>query len=366
MKFECSCEKLKQALGVAEKLTLKSEQAPILACVLIEAKGSTISIKATNLEAGVKIDISAKVEKEGVAAIQASTLNSLISNIKLDKTVLCMVEDGSLKIKTQHSKNSIKTLNSDDFPSIPEAVDETVITLNAQDLAQGLKDVVYSAAVSGIKPELSSVYIYPTDESLVFVATDSFRLAERRLSVKYQGSFEKILIPLKNTQELLRVIGDYKEEIKISLTKNQLAANVGNTYFVSRVLDGVFPDYQQIIPKTSTTEVIALKQDVIDALKLTHIFADKFNQVRFGVSVQDKKFEIYTKNTNLGENSSEVEATLEGQDIDIGFNQKYINDVLSNISADSIHFLFSGPQKPLIVKAAGRNDFLYLVMPMNR
>jgi DNA polymerase-3 subunit beta len=141
---------------------------------------------------------------------------------------------------------------------------------------------------------------------------------------------------------------------------------VGNTYFVSRVLDGVFPDYQQIIPKTSTTEVIALKQDVIDALKLTHIFADKFNQVRFGVSVQDKKFEIYTKNTNLGENSSEVEATLEGQDIDIGFNQKYINDVLSNISADSIHFLFSGPQKPLIVKAAGRNDFLYLVMPMNR
>jgi DNA polymerase-3 subunit beta len=188
------------------------------------------------------------------------------------------------------------------FPSIPRVSSGNSFSLNAADFVKGLKAVWYSSSVSSIKPELASVYVYCENEFVVFVATDSFRLAEKRVKIKKTKDFGQILIPYKNIPDIMRVLEAIPGEVAVELDKNQISFSYEGIYLISRVVDGVFPDYKQIIPKQSATEAIVLKQDLVNALKLSNIFSDKFHQVNVKVLPQAKKCEIRTKNNDIGEN----------------------------------------------------------------
>ncbi len=366
MKVECLKEKFCSAVSKVEKITGKNMTLPILSCILIEAKGNFLILKATNLDLGIEIKIPAKVLQEGIVAVPGIILNSFLTNLTGDHNLKIEAKDGNLSILGSNSQTTIKSLPNEDFPTIPKVKDGKIYEIEAQSLIKGLKSVWYSASLSSIKPELSSVYIHAKEEGLVFVATDSFRLAEKMVKFKKNNEFEQILMPFKNVADLLKIISDEKDSLAINFTKNQISFEYGDTYIVSRIIDGVFPDYQQIIAKDFKTEVIILKQDLINILKLSNVFSDSFNQINIKVSPKEKTLELRSKNSSVGENVNKLSAMITGEEIEINFNHKYIIDCFQSIDSDSVSLSFNGLNKPMVIRGISDKSFTYLVMPMNR
>lgn len=365
MKLECSIEKIKSALMIVDRITGKNLTLPVLGSVLWVATGNKLKLRATNLNIGIEMEVPAKIEKEGVIAIRSDILSSLFSVLSGDSIVSFELINNNLSVKTKLNTIILKSIPSDDFPTIPLITGE-VLVIPAKKFLEGIKSVYYSASVSEIKPEIGSVYIYPEDDVLVFVATDSFRLAEKKVKIKQKLSFNGILIPYKNTVEIIKVLDGVEGDVKITLQKNQISFSTQNIYLTSRVIDGAFPDYKQIIPKNKATEVTLLKQDFISSLKISNIFADKFNQVTFNIKPSERVFEIEAKNSDIGENITLIGGALSGENITLNFNYKYIIDCFSSIISDSITLEFNGNNRPMIIKPIGDSSFMYLVMPMNR
>jgi len=210
------------------------------------------------------------------------------------------------------------------------------------------------------------VYIYSDNIQIYFVATDSFRLAEKKIPLKKKIPLPAILIPFKNAGEVVRVFEAQNEEVECHVGKNQISFITEDTHLTSRVVNGVFPDYKQIIPKESTTEVVVLKDDLVKTLRLTTLFSDKFNQVRLIASPKKNDFEIVSKNSDTGEAKQSMKATMFGEESSIGFNHRYIVDGLQSIDVESVSLAFAGPQRPMVVRGASDPSFTYIVMPMNR
>lgn len=365
MKIECELEKIKNAIYQTEKITGKNLTLPILSSILLIASNKILKLRATNLSLGVEVEIPAKVEKEGILAVSGSTLAGIFSNINQKENVFLEEENGNLLIKTKKSKIKLKGQSFEDFPTIPRISGNT-FEINSKKLIEGIKSVYYSSSPSDIKPEISSVYMYLNENELIFVSTDSFRLAEKKIKTKNLEEMSGILIPFKNIAEILRVFGDFSGDIKICFNKNQISFSADNIYLTSRIIDGVFPDYQQIIPKNSETQIIVLKQDLLNALKLSNVFSDKFNQINLLVKPKEKIFELSSQNSEIGENKTQLDAALTGEEVELSFNYRYFLDCFQSINSDSISIKLNQPNKPIVVSGVSDNSFLYLIMPMNK
>ncbi len=369
MKLECLKEKIQQGLELVEKGVGKNTSLPILSCVLIKNEDNRLTIKSTNLEIGVEVEVSAKIHSEGQAAVKPGVLLDLLSNIRSDEKIEIEKQNDNLIIKTSNSDSVVKCLSDDEFPTLPQPqTEDSVFTLNSTNLIQGIKSVVYSAAVSDIKPEISSVYLYHEEGELVFVATDSFRLAEKRLSVGDEDltGFPGLIIPLKNTQEIVKIFNQEKE-IKISTNENQLFIIGEDIFFTSRVVDGVYPDYKQIIPKEFKTEVLVSKEELIRVLKLANIFSNKFNQVEIEVDPEGESIMIRSESDEVGENSTVIKGEISGVSQKTNLNARYLLDCFQSVSNDDRVLLkWVENHKPLIIKGEKDNTFTYLLMPVSR
>lgn len=368
MKLELPLKKLKDVIQTMDKIAGKHMTLPVLSCILIEVKNNTANFKATNLDVGIEMSIPVKSSRDGVVAVPANILSSFVSQINGDDQIVKIEESNqNLQISTQKTKGTIKTQAFDDFPSIPRVSDGKVFSLQSEAFLRGLKSVWYSSSVSSVKPELASVFVYNDSSSLVFVATDSFRLAEKKIKLSSNIEIGDILIPFKNIPDIIRVLEKIGGEVSINLNKNLISFTSGEIYLVSRLIDGVFPDYRQIIPKAFITEVVVLKQDLVNALKVSNIFSDKFNQIHLSINPKNKNFSIQTKNSDIGENSTSVDSALSGEAVEVNFNYKYIADSFQSIDSDSLTMQFSGTNRPMIIRpVVGEQSFMYLAMPMNR
>ena len=365
MKIECEIKKIKDAISQVERIIGKNLTLPVLNSILLIAKGKTLKLRATNLSLGIEVEIGSKIEKEGTVAILGQVLGEIFSNVYQNENIFIEENNGNLSIKTKKSQIKLKGQPYEDFPTIP-IVTGTEFEIESKKFMDGIKSVYYSSSPSDIKPEISSVYIYSIDENLVFVSTDSFRLAEKKIKVKNIEEIPGILIPFKNIPEILRVFGDYSGDIKVCFNKNQISISSDGIYLTSRIIDGNFPDYRQIIPKEFKTDVVVLKQDLLNALKLSNIFSDKFNQVNLLINPKGKVFELSSSNNDVGENKTNLDAALSGEEVQLGFNYKYFFDCFQSINSDSVSIKVNGAQKPIIVSGVSDNSFLYLIMPMNR
>jgi DNA polymerase III subunit beta len=365
MNIECIKEKLAYAVSKAERITSRNITLPVLSCVLLEAHDTLLTIKATNLDLGIEVSLPVKVITPGKVAVSGSVLYNFISNLT-DKNIKLELVGDNLKISTKHNQSTIKTFSTDDFPNIPKISKEKNFTFNVPGLIKGFKSVMYSSSVSTIRPVLSSIFLFSEEDGVVFVATDSFRLSEKRVEVKKHKEFGQILIPFRNVGEIIRTLEDIKDDVEVSLNENQISFSYNDLYITSRVIDGVFPDYKQIIPKETKTEAIVLKQDLINALKISNVFSDKFSQVTFHIHPKEKIFEITTKNMEVGENINNIDVVIKGDELVISFNYKYIIDCFQSIDSDSVSLSFSDTNKPMVVRGVGDRSFLYLVMPMNK
>lgn len=366
MKIECNKDKLLKAIQKAEKITGKSASLAVLSCLILKTNGDKLEISATNLELGIKIQIPIKTHKEGELAVPAVIFTSYLNNLNLEENLLLENNENVLMVTGRKSETKINTISTEDFPTIPHVSKNNSCKINSQELVNGLKSVWYAASASSMKPELSSVYVYSDSNNLTFVATDSFRLAEKRTGIKIED-FESILIPQKNVAEIIRIFDGFEDEVIISFGDNQVSFEIsGGVYLVSRVVEGNFPDYKQIIPKEDKTEVVVLKNDLINTFKISNLFSDNFNQVTFNINAESDIFEITSKNSEKGESRNTIPSTIRGESVEINFNQKYIGDCFSSIHPESITLKFNGAGKPLVLRGVGDAGFMYLVMPLNK
>lgn len=365
MKIECSAEKIKNAISQAERITGKNLTLPVLSSILLIASGNSLKLRSTNLNLGIEIEMGVKIEKEGILAISGSILNAVFSNVSQNENVNLEDKDGNLLIKTKKSQIKLKSQPCEDFPTIPIVAGNS-FEIESSKLIDGIKSVYYSSSVSDIKPEISSVFIYTNEDNLIFVSTDSFRLAEKKVKVKGLEEISGILIPYKNITEILKVFGEFKGIIKVYFNKNQISFSSDNIYLTSRIIDGIFPDYKQIIPKDSSTDAVVLKQDLLNALKLSNVFSDKFNQVNLKISPKEKVFELSSATNDIGENKTYLDAAMNGETVELGFNYKYFLDCFQSINTDSVAIKLAGTSRPIVISAVSDPSFTYLIMPMNR
>lgn len=364
MKIECVREKLAVGVRLANRMVGKNTTLPILSCVHIEAKKGAVVVRATNLDIGIEVTIPSKVSEEGFTTVPGNIISNYLDLIS-DRTISLETVSSNLHINSATGKTTIKAQDSSDFPNIPKEEHEVSFKVNGEDLMKGLSSVFYSAATSSIKPELSSVFLAHSGDDLIFAATDSFRLAEKKIKTKKVPDFS-ILIPYKNIQEIIKALEGASGEIDLHLNKNQISLYFDNIFLTSRLVEGIFPDYNQIIPKDFATEAVVLKEDLIQSLKLTHVFTDSFNQINLKCNPGAKLLEIKAKNNDVGENTTKLQAVLKGDDLEINFNYRYLTDSFQSISSDSLSLGFNGAGKALLMRGVGDRTFTYLVMPMNR
>jgi DNA polymerase-3 subunit beta len=365
MELQCGKEKLKKYISLADKITSKNTTLPVLNSILLTTEDNILKIRSTNLDIGVEFSIPAKIQKNGTIVVPGKVFNDTLSYLQGDKNISLKFINNNLEISTKNNNITIKSQKSDDFPTLPKIQTSESFSIPAQKIINGIKSVLYSSSISDIKPEISSVFIYPENNSITFVSTDSFRLAEKKVIYKNINEFPGIIIPIKNINELIKVFNDVDSDIDIMFNKNQISFYCDGIYFTSRIIDSIFPDYKQIIPKEHTTEVMVLKQDLIDSLKLINVFSDKFNKVNIKIDIKNKIFGLSSKN-DMGENNTKINATISGNDINLCFNYKYIMDCFQSIISDSVILQFNGENKPVIIKGVGDNSFTYLVMPINK
>lgn len=360
--------KIKEGVNVVEKALSKNLSLPALENIFLSVNKNKLILKATNLEIGVEVDMSIQSDVVVDFLVKGGVLSSFINNLSnKDEKGEINIKGEDLTIKSNNSSIKIKSTPVDDFPIIPKIKDGKSVMLNIEQFVFGVKSVIYSASLSDIKPEISSVYIYQDGQHLVFVATDSFRLAEKRVLIDKNTEIEPIIIPFKNISEIIKIINEKNGVMEVKTNKNQISLSMEGLYITSRLIDSVFPDYRQIIPKEFKTKILIEKEDLIQGVKMVNIFSDKLNKVKISINKNDNTFKISSHNNDVGDIESEfVVKEIDGENIEIILNGRYLAEVLPVISKNEVRFNFSDLNKPLIIENNNDDSFKYLVMPMNK
>jgi len=350
---------------VARFAERKNTTLPALSSILIISGDDGIKMRATNLETGIDLKLKGEVKTDGVVAIPAIILQQVASSITNEGTITLEHTGDIVSIKSGTGKSLIKTVSYDDFPSIPFPENpKNRIILSGILLRTLFTSIASCASSSTIRPELSSIYISIEGGVLTAVATDSFRLVEKKVPLINKGTQGKFLIPAKNALDIAQALPD--EDIIMSFDEHQCAFVSTFGMLVSRLTNAVYPDYRQIIPKESVSEAVVLRKDFETALKQTTIFSDSFQKISVGFDPKKNHLSLFARNSDIGESSEMLPAHVSGNAIDLSFNHRYISTILSLTGAESLSLVAAGIGRPLIIKGVGDTSLTYIVSPMNQ
>jgi len=369
MKLNCLKSDLEKALSAIQKVVQKNPNLPILENALFEARGDELFIKATNIELFIEYKLTVSIDSDGEFAIPVDILLNSIRNSKTQKKLELELKGTVLHVTDESGNFTIKTVPHEDFPKIkkPESLKEKKEKINKELILNGVRSVYSYASNMTIKPELASVYIYTDADDLVFVATDQFRLAEKRIKSTPNTKFENILIPIKNVNNLVKVLETVDDEdFKFVSEENQLSLESENIFVSSRVLDLSFPDYKSIIPKDFAIKLVFLKEDFVSILKKTAMFTDNFGKTE--LEYKNGKLKISTENKDIGKIEEYLDVQSESKNLKefkVNVNNRYLRESVIPINSDSVELWFVDTGAPLLIKAVADNSFTYILMPMN-
>lgn len=381
MKISCTQENLNQGLFVVSHVASKNTSLPILNNILIKADKGDIKLLATNLEIGISCSVRGKIEEPGEFTVQSRLLADYVNLLPKDQVDLESPKDEStnqiLKVKSKKSSTKINGQNAADFPLIPQVDKDNLYVIKASDLKQAISQVIFSVSTSETRPEINGVFFSFNKGKVVMAATDSYRLAEKevQLDKRSSGGENNVIIPTRTLQELQRILGSFKdpaaisdmEDIDIYLSNNQILFSFGGIELTSRLIEGKYPDYRQIIPQNSSTKISLNTQDLVSAVKKASLFARSgIYDISIDFSVKDKKIVVSSVNNQLGENTSEIESDISGEDNNIVVNFRYLLDGLQNINNDQISLEVIDSSSPCTIKPVKDSGYLYIVMPIKQ
>lgn len=350
---------------VARFAQRQSGSLPVLSGIALVAGDDGIKLRATNLETGIDFKIKGTIETPGVVALPAGTLREITNSFSGSGDITLEYAGDTVVIRSQTSRSTLKTLSYEDFPTIPFPDAPTArFSLPGSTLKSLIGTVASCASPSTVRPELASVFISAEGGILKAVATDSFRLAEKKVSIPGNLPPFTMLIPAKNALDVIQTIPESTVELLID--EHQCAFSWPEGILTTRLVNVPYPDYAQIIPKSFVTEATVLRKDFENGLKRASVFSDSFQKVRIGLSPAERAVVITSRNSDVGDSSETVPASCTGDAIDLSFNHRYLQTPLSLITNESLTLSASGIGRAAVMRGVGDTSFLYLVMPMNQ
>ena len=374
MKVSCLQENLAKGLSIVGRAVAARSTLPVLGNVLLATDGGRIKLSATNLEMGITAWIGGKVEEDGSTTAPAKTFVDLVNTLPADRVDMTyVVRTQSLNVKCGAFNNDLKCIDAQEFPIIPVADLEQGIQLNVEDLREMIQHVVFAAATDDARPILTGVLAKIDGGEMTLAAADGFRLAVRTAHLSAPtGEPISAIIPSRALAELGRIAGDQKEPVVMTLPpgRGQVIFHLANAEIVSQLIEGNYPDYQQIIPRSYLTRTVIPTASFRKACKAADIFArEAANTARVRVTpggeLQPGQVEVSATSAETGSNEAIVDATVEGDAVEIAFNVKYLLDVLNVIDTENVALETSTATSPGVIKPVGRDDYLYVAMPMH-
>ena len=379
MKITILKDKLKEGVNIVEKISSKSINLPILNNILISVEKNFLNLTSTDLEVGIKWWALVKMEKEGQVAIPSKILSGFI-NFLPNKLVNLELKDLNLKIECENYQNLIKGVNPEDFPIIPKVSTEEKITLPSRVFCKNLASVVDIASFSSTKPEISGVYFLIQKDLMVMAATDSFRLGEKKVYLEHDSvNISKdyaLILPQKAAKEIINIFGEKEGNLTIYFSSNQILFETPlsevahpQIQLTSRLIEGDYPNYQEIIPKKYDTRIILPIHEFIDQIKLASLFSGKINEIKLKIDPAKNKISLFSQNPDIGEHQSFLIGKVEGKPCEISFNYRFLLDGLLNIASGQekkpeVVLELTGSEKPGVLRLKGDESYLYLVMPI--
>lgn len=364
MKIQISAEQLQKKLPYINHAVSLRSQLPILLNLLLEAKEGKLSISATDLEIGIKLEIFGNVEEDGEITVPARVFSELIASLPSSETITLQTIGTGMEISSKRTTSTLQAISADEFPSLYEEKGETIAVLGRQSVVDNFSMVIFAADIGTIKPQLAGMMVQKEENGFLLVATDGYRLSLKHLFQEGGLVEEKhLLIPARVIKEACNMKEDGDITISVSKKNNQVLFAQKETTLVGRLIESEFPNYEKIIPTDRATTVTFSKTDMQKAVKTCSIFArETANIIKFALI---SGMVVVSANTpSLGENKVEVEAQLSGEENEIAFNAKYLLDLFANVEAEEFVLEMTGPLNPGVFKIAGDDSFLHIIMPI--
>lgn len=361
MKIQVTQENLNRALNNVAKVASGRNSLPILSNILIKTIDNRVCIAATNLNIAITHYIGSKVADKGAITVPARLTQDFVASLPSGVIELNQ-EDSKLHINTDKYNSTINGTSADEYPVMPAIKSGQSWTVGAKDFKKALSQVVIAASSDESRPILTGVYLYTSGANLYIAATDSYRLAEKKI-MKLDKRVS-LIIPASSLQDLLRIIPDDVSEINVKHDDQQVLFTVGDTELVTRLIEGNYPDYQKLIPKEFASSASLKKTDFISITKVSSLFArESAGSVTIDLDAKNNKISIKSVASQLGENTAEAEAEVAGEG-QITLNSRYILDALGSIEEDEVEVLFNGKLEPCVIKPKNSKHHTNVVMPL--
>lgn len=367
MKFVAIRSNIKEAISAVERATGENLNLPILKNVLIEATNGGITFTATNLELAITCNVSGKVIENGKVTVPIGPFSNLITNIQSDRMNF-EKKGNALEIKTDNYNATLQGLSADDFPITPKIQEgDQYLEIKAAFLKEAIQQVVVASQFSDLRPELNATLFDFSLDILKLAATDGFRLAERSLpqnlfTAKFDEPF-RMLVPLKTSQEVLRMTKD-EEVVRIFKDQNQVLFKTDRAELISRLTEGNFPNYAEIIPKKYTTEMTVNREEFANAIKLAGVFGQKSSEVKIVIHPTKKAIEVSSADQALGENTYLLPAKIKGEQMETAFNWRYLADPVRGMKGEEIFIGFQEESNPALLRPLIDSSYFYILRPI--
>lgn len=382
MKLSCTQENLNRGLLISSHIASKNVNLPILNNVLFKAEGGVITLIATNLEIGIKCEVRGKIENEGAIALPAKLFADYVGSLPNDKIDLDLV-DQTLEIKCKNYETRLRGAATNEFPLIPEVEKTAAYSMDAGKFREAVNQVVFATSTNEIRPEISGILMRfdGAGMKVVIAATDSYRLAEKTLGLagKENENSRDVIVPARTMQEVLRILSVFRDSedpdasnlVKIYLAENQIMFSLNGVDLVSRVIDGQYPDYKQIIPASHETRANFNRNELIRVVKTASLFAKPgIFDVTFSLKPGKEKMGelvLSSANSQFGENTVKLEAEIEGKENEITLNYRYLLDGLGAMESEEVALELMSADSPCLLRPkTEKSDYLYIVMPIKK
>jgi DNA polymerase-3 subunit beta len=369
MKVSCLQENLAKGLATVGRAVATRSTLPVLGNVMLSTDEGRLKLSATDLEIGINSWIGAQVEEEGAITVPARLLIDLVNSLPAERIDMELnVRTQELHLQCARYEANIKGIDAQEFPLIPTAKDSDYqLTLESNLLRQMIQQVVLAAATDESRPILTGVLVKFDGPQLTMAAADGFRLSVRhaRLEMEVPEPIT-VVIPARSLAELGRISADEELGVTLSITpsRSQVMFRLSHTDLVSQLIEGRFPDYEQIIPQHHNTQTVVSTEAFLKACRTANIFArSEAHIVR--LDIDDSRIEIMARSAEMGDNVGQVDAQIEGESLQIAFNVRFLIDLLSVIDAAQVILETSNPSSPGVIRPVGSDDFVHVIMPMH-
>lgn len=363
MKIQITQSNLNKALGLLSRVASSRTPLPILSNILLKASKGKLELAATNLEVALTHQASGKIDEEGTVAVPARLLHDFVAQLPKDLTVDLVFEENRLFIKAGAYSSHVQGSNAEDFPALPTINTGETIVIDGQTLKSALERTMLAASGDETRPVLGGVYFHTVDGSLFVAATDGYRLAEAGLG-EVSGEISAI-VPAAALQDALKIIQDNQgEEVSVQFGEGQFGLKAGDSQLVSRLIDGQYPQYRQLIPESSDISLKVSRTELLTAAKLAGLFArESGGSITLKVSETDSEVVVKSVASQVGDNSSAIKGEVSGSG-EVVLNVRYLTDALNAFESDSLNFRFSGAISPCVLTSESQPDYQHIVMPL--